>query len=475
MVAQSKIIYFSEETNFSHLVRFYLQSEFNFNILQFNSDVLVKEYIKDKKDFFLILCDGSIPVGKTREFFDNFRTHRMNIPFFIVGNDEYISKFRNVGAELFHRDRFIEEVEGKVKKFFIKNHLIKPADYCPISFNTLTAFDGLQCDVFIKLNSGRHLKIYKEEDQIHQEDVNKYAKKGIELLYLNKKTSHWILKQIHINFKAIVDALDKGEKIHIAPEPVNEKKKKKGEADQSFTDLLKEIKEEKEAVKEKKIQESIDGAFNLSEEFKHDIDKRISKAVKVLSKNKNIKKFLDKMKVDRNPNQYFKIHVNLLCKMTCAIAQVMEWSHASTLEKLVYVSYMHDITMVEHPHVARIANLVEFKAIEGDLRPSEIEMFHNHPALIRDMINDSEDFPIEADKIIFQHHELPNSKGFPSKLQTIRILPLSCLFIIAHDFVDYIIDNPDWVMDEYIVRCKDNFVGAGFTKIIKKLSNLELK
>ncbi len=475
MALSSKIILISKKSTFSDLVTFGLQSNFNFDVELLSSKDEFIDSIESKNQYSLIVCDGSIPLGESEEIFTLFCDKRLNIPYFVVGSYEYINTFKGRGPEVFHRDNCLKEIDIALKKYFMENPLVTHANYCPIDFSILVSFEGLKCDVYIKLSSGRHLKIYRESDNIEDADVSKYEKKGVTKLFLKKKTAHWILKQMNLNFKKVLEALEKGEKVELEKieEAEVEEEKESAPKEQSFAELLAEIKNEKEAKKEKKIQESVDGAFKLSDDFKKDIDKKISKAVKVMSNSSNLKKLFNKLSVDRNPDQYIKIHINLLCKITCAIADVMEWNHESTLEKLIYVSYMHDITMVDMPHVARIENLEAFEKIKETLSEAEQKMYLSHPQIIADMVLDTDDYPVDAEKIILQHHELPDQKGFPLKIQTTRFIPLAALFIIAHDLVDYIIDNPEWTLEDYLPICKEKFKGPGFTKIIRKLPELK--
>ena len=475
MALSSKIILISKKSTFSDLVTFGLQWNFNFAVEHLTSKQEFFETIESKNQYSLIVCDGSIPLGESEDIFTSFCEKRLNIPYFVIGSYEYINTFKGRGPEVFHRDNCLKEIDISLNKYFMENPLVTHANYCPIDFSILVSFEGLKCDVYIKLSSGRHLKIYRESDSVEDSDVSKYEKKGVTKLYLKKKTAHWILKQINLNFKKVLEAFESGEKVELGKieEADVEVKEESAPKEQSFADLIAEIKNEKEAKKEKKIHESVDGTFKLSDEFKNDIDKKVSKAVNVMTKTNNLKKLLTKLSVDRSPDQYVKIHINLLCKITCAIADVMEWNHESTLEKLIYVSYMHDITMVDMPHVARIENLEEFEKIRETLSDNEQKMFLNHPQIIADMVLDSDDYPVDAEKIILQHHELPDQLGFPLKIQTTRFIPLACLFIIAHDLVDYIINDPEWTLEEYLPICKEKFRGPGFSKIIRKLPELK--
>ncbi len=236
---------------------------------------------------------------------------------------------------------------------------------------------------------------------------------------------------------------------------------------------LSELKDQAAQEAQEKISKQVDGTFKLSSDFKEDIEKKVKKAVGIMANNKNVKNLLKKLKVDRNPDQYFKIHVNLLCKLTVAMANLLEWNTESTLEKLVYVSYMHDITLLEHPHLARIQTLDEFEEKKDDFSKEEIKLFLNHPEDIKILVEKTRGHPVESEKIIYQHHEQTDGSGFPNKVSTTRILPLSALFILAHDLTNYILENPKWNIETYTQVAKGKYVGANFTKIIRKLGDLK--
>jgi hypothetical protein len=54
----------------------------------------------------------------------------------------------------------------------------------------------------------------------------------------------------------------------------------------------------------------------------------------------------------------------------------------------------------------------------------------------------SEYIPLDVDIIIHQHHERPDGKGFPAKLNYMKINPLSAVFILAHEIMNFHKDHP---------------------------------
>jgi HD-GYP domain-containing protein (c-di-GMP phosphodiesterase class II) len=521
---QTKILFLSQNDDFSKLVKFSLQSNFNFNVTQYSESSPIETIMDSTNNFYLVLVDGSVPHEEALSCLEKAKAMNLKVPFFVVGTKSYLSDLQSYNAVLIDRNGALESVEENIRNLFVENPMVKPIEFCPVHFNLLLAFKALQCDVYIKMPTGRYLKIFKQEDQIHKGDVDKYEKKGVDSLYLKKKTAFWILKEIREKYPNIHENLANGDEMIIDSPPAGidqlasdnsssdtrdlsrkensasalddtnylVKKSKSYSTSENDTDLADEIanlqkelssddlqnsfntnlsEEEEEEVK--RISRQVDGTFKLSADFKEELNVKVSKALGVMAKSKAVKGLLKKLNVDRNPDQYFKIHVNLLCKLTVAIANLLEWNTESTLEKLIYVSYMHDITMLEHPHLARLQTMEDFENIKEDLSEDEIELFLKHPADIKKLIEDTRGHPVGAEEIVFQHHEFPSGKGFPNKLSGSRVLPLSAVFIMAHDLTNYILDNPNWDLEVYIQRSKKRFVGANFTKVIRKLGDLK--
>lgn len=516
---QTKIVYMGTKGPFSDLITFGLQTNFTFDVQRFDSVNDFADYKMKGGQYFLVICDGSMSMGQiVRAYEINVDTGKGQVvfPFFIIATKEFQREFSELKNVVFlERANALDQIQSKVQNFFVENKHVKPSTHCPVNFEVLTAFDGLEVSVFIRLPTGRFLKIFSEDDNILEEDVEKYAKKGVHLLYLKKKAAQWILKEVNKNFSGNMNSLERGEKIKIKSPPRDDEKddlkmsvlkefeesqseSKKEKKEKSLQEVIMELQAEKEMKKnelakeievkeniapqedsvgnEKKIQkviEKFDGSFVLGAEFATQVNDRVEKAVKVMMKNPSLKKLLDKMKLDRDPTRYFNNHVNLLCRITCVLAQLLEWNHETTLEKLIFVSYMHDITLVDFPHLAKIQNLVDYQAVESELSAKEKKLYINHPKDVSQLITELEDAPVDADKIVLQHHELPNGLGFPHQLNHQRILPLSALFIVAHDLVNFILENDTWTFSTYSERASKIFIGPNFTKIIRKMASVK--
>lgn len=538
MSESTSVLLLCQKCAYTNLIKFKLQSLFAFEVHEFETVKDFSHYLDGHSgSYFLVVADESAGVAEVERAYGLLEQKDAHVPFFYISQE---ATNHDLNVTQLDRANAIETIGNAVKDFFVENPEIPPLEFCPISFDVLTAFKGIKSDVYLKFPSGRHIKIFQEKDSINDEDVEKYLKKGVRFLYLKQTTAHWILKQIDESPQTFIDALERGENFQLkgsAPEVkidgaggggekivydnkrkiygegntseddfgMNKKEKTYAEEDENIelvdnVQLMRELNqqfsapeaespidsEEKEDHGEdaphiEHSQESIkacseiNGVFQLSEQFIEEVDKKVLKATKVMAKNPTLKKLLEKMALDRDPTKYFNNHVNVLCRVSCALAHLLEWGHESTIEKLIFCCYLHDITLVDYPHLAAIQTLEEFEDLKNDLSPQEQKLYLSHPEDVKVLIESLNHAPVDAEKIIYQHHELPDKSGFPGKLNHQRILPLAALFIVAHDLTVYILQAENWNLKEYIQFAQYKFtIGQNFTKIIRKIKSLEL-
>ena len=144
-----------------------------------------------------------------------------------------------------------------------------------------------------------------------------------------------------------------------------------------------------------------------------------------------------------------------------------------TIEKLIYVAYLHDVRFLEQPHLARIADYDEFKEKKSMLSIVEQKMYLEAPAYsVMIASEDAQNSP-DVEKILSQQKERPEGNGYPAGLKYPQLSPLSCLFIICHEFVDYILTEPNWSFREFVVRSRPVYKGPYFAKILQAVMSLE--
>jgi HD-GYP domain-containing protein (c-di-GMP phosphodiesterase class II) len=467
---KSKILLISKNDKLMDLICFSLQTNFRFEVERLNSILSVIEYFQENKDFSLVISDFAIGEKEFSNTLKTFIDSKSDIPYIALGASK---KFKEHGDDRSHVTEFIgkknllEDLNTAITKYFTINKDEKPKEYCEVSFSILTAFEGLETDLFIQLSSGRYLKIYQTHDQITEDDVNKYKEKGVKDLWLHKKVSTWLLKTLNKNIEEVLDAIENFEEIKIPVEPPMPQVE-----DSEDVEVAKNEEEVFEKIEDKI--DKIEEVFNFDEKMQKDVNEKIQATLESVKKVPTLSKLLKKLDVNRADDNYVKEHVTLLCKICTALCHLMEWRQSATIEKLVFVSYLHDITLINHPKLARLQNKEDIENFSIPLSDKEKKMFLGHPQAAKDLVDKMPEAPADAANIILQHHENCNGTGFPNGHSANRLLPLSSLFIVAHDLVHYIFEDPNWDMASFIEQTKDKYSGSNFNKIVRKLDKLKI-
>ena len=78
----------------------------------------------------------------------------------------------------------------------------------------------------------------------------------------------------------------------------------------------------------------------------------------------------------------------------------------------------------------------------------EIKAFLQHSTEGAQLLRRFRDIPPDTDKIVLEHHELPEGNGFPRGLTSSQISPLGCLFIVSHHAAEKLLkmteDKKEW-------------------------------
>ena len=160
---------------------------------------------------------------------------------------------------------------------------------------------------------------------------------------------------------------------------------------------------------------------------------------------------------------YLSEHSLLLSCIAGQICMATSWGNAQALEKLSMAAMFHDIAL-EKNQWARLHTIEQMK--EAGLSTSEIEEVKAHPGLAAKLISEGEHIFADVDSIIMQHHELPDKSGYPRGLGALTIAPLSCIFIIASEFVEEVYGKSLEQIDIESIKAKfsDKFNKGNFKK-----------
>lgn len=203
------------------------------------------------------------------------------------------------------------------------------------------------------------------------------------------------------------------------------------------------------------------------------LEQRVNKIMDSVKKNAKLKLLFSKMIIDRNADTYILTHIGMLINISTAICTELEWNTDKTLEKFVYAAYLHDMALSGRPDLARINTLVELELKKETLSAADYKLIFEHPNMAANSVEGMIEIPADVAMIIRQHHEMPKENGFPTKCGFQKIVPLSVVFIIAHDLTEYILQNPKWTLEEYCKKARSRFKGAHFSKVLHSMAGIK--
>lgn len=427
------------------LIRFLLESEFNFEVVTVTqlSEAKVK---LSERSFSLLIVASKNTDGAGYSFFKELVDAQNLTPFVLIDNSNEPAPvvYKNVMIKSFIREnKLLEELNTTISEMFAIDTKNKPEEWTKVSLNPLVRFEGLPEDIFIQLKTGRMLKLFRQGDNVNAEDVERYQRKGVMNLYLRREAFHWLLKQIDLVIPLIKNSPNALIKV------------------ESSTD---HVVYDDECPK-------FDSPIALEEAFLKELHDTSKQVLTQMKKNKELAKMLKMLDVDRNPNSFIKNRIDLVCNISCALCRELSWSSDAMFEKMIYVAHLHDLSLFSHPNIARLQTVAQLESTPG-VTAEENNLFLNHPKLAADLVAKDSRAPAEAESIVRQHHERASGKGFPEGLQSARIMPTAALMQISIDFAQFILENPKWNFDNYAARAGMQFRGGPFTKIFKALETL---
>lgn len=304
----------------------------------------------------------------------------------------------------------VEAFNSQIKIFF--EHLKislkyqgQNKEYVPIHFYEFMTFGIAPCDVFLKMGISNHVKIINKGDLYTREILDHYRHKKIDLLYIKKADLEFYLSDLYENIRG---------RSEVGPSTADQVSLNVARIDFVHTSLLQIGVDEK--------------AIEITKETIQSVLKTLSLRPELYL---TIKDYL-------SVNSYLTEHSIGIATIACAIARGMKLDNQFTLKKLVIAALLHDISL-KSLELSLIVNMDtnEYRDLTDDKKREYSE--HIYQSI--DFLNKIPDLPANVESIILEHHERPNGNGFPRGLDSFTITPLSCIFILAEEFVHHLLRN----------------------------------
>lgn len=369
--------------------------------------------------FQVLLSNLELKSGSFMEVFQHFQASEYNVPL-ITYSDE-VSESPHPRLPVVSKSPEDEHQEFLVKLFQLppfSNIQIPPAEeYARIRLFFLYRFHSLDFPVFIKLSDDKFVKVLNPGQKYGLEFLEKYQSKDQKYLYVKLE-----------DFPKFSSSLFR---TPLYQEDPNENSMEKQRRKTMFL---------QEMARSAGITPDVIGT--AEESLKEIIEE--AKGKKTLSK---------LLKLLESSGSYNSDHATLLSYLTSAMCDEMGWNTRRSKEKLGFAALFHDVTLID-PRLA----VINYRSIRG-LNRFEMtvqEKYKEHPLKASELVREITAKYPQVDIIISQHHERPDGTGFPYGKDYNQLLPLSCVFIVAHDFVsrayemNFDIEDVQFLLDQMV-------------------------
>ncbi len=451
MIDIQSILLVTAEKDLEQFISVLLEARLPVDVVQLSSTKEAKSRLDKGMRYQMVVTDVDLTSEAGGEFFEanqkNYKLPFINIyegddPSNLPDFSDFFksNKHNRVILKSKIKDRILSEVTDIHRrvtkdKFQKMKFTHNGVDLIRVKTSYFLNLDHVDSDVFIRLPSGKFLKIIAAGSEINKETLENVYRKGGEFLYQDEKSYEKLANVI-------------------------------------FTSLSKKLKD-KNLSEEAKIEAQIDSIKKVQDtvrnmgindhiiSFADDIVESVQDLVKG---NRNLGKIVKKLLKHKKP--YF-VRSSLINYLAGGLVHEVGWDTYTTMRKLVYASVFCDFGFEVHEEP-----LIEIIRKDSDdfkrLSPQDQHAILEHPERAIKYLERNQGMLTDEVNIVLQHHEKPDGTGFPKGLNYNQIPPLSCAFILCHDFANELLQLSRVKEDVYPYEIFDilgpNYSKANFNK-----------
>lgn len=402
------ILVVDDEPDVREIIEMGLTAAYPLDIALAESGNHALEIIKERGNPEIIISDYRMPNGDGLYLYQTLKSQKLNIPFVICSANPLEDMKKLFPDILGHvaKPKVLKEILGYVDSV-VARHSSNPS-FVAIRISLLLRLGIIEFDLFMRLSESKYIKIINSGDSFLDSDAVRFTRKKLSHLYISSGDAEIYLKSFEQNLSLIQDTEDLSENDQVSL---------------SFDTL--------ETV------ERLASVLGWTPDIIDVAKKSVKLAIKCIATEPLLLKLL-KQKLSKHTSKYSD-HVTMLSMLSCLFSHQLGWTSDSTQMKLAMAALIHDVTIDEE--IYDDIEMWNLKAQNPNEKSEEVIKYRNHPIEAAKLVLGMKNLPPDVDQIIIQHHELKDGSGFPRGLSYSRISPLTTLFIITQDFVNFFNDN----------------------------------
>ncbi len=448
----AKILLIDDEDELRELVALGLQFKFNVDITEASSGNEARQILSVDREFDLIICDYSMPNGNGSVVLDYIEEQQIQIPFLF-----FTSYFSNQipKNDLDRATALITKpcLDGSLDRY-VESLLVQPksnksalplSGYIRIRKKWVLSLDKAYADYHLKLSDKHYVLFIKNGVSVQDEAFERLRKKEDQFIYVQSQGVEVLLDEII-------------KKIGVQPD-------KKTPLDwQSEVSWMSEITE---------LTHKLHTNLGWSREVEALTQKSLEHVERKMQELPALRDLLQKLKKQEHHRLYH--HVTALTYIS--IGMLVEFKALKNygdqeLQSLAAAALIHDIDLDEKTYDRRN----EFKEAllkNKKLVDESFLKYQDHSEIAAHVAAAWQGVSEDVQKIVLQHHERPDGNGFPFKVKGNEIAPLSCVFILAHELTDFILDekNQSFDLEPFFEKNRGLYSEGLFRDLLANLRN----
>ena len=412
-----KFLIADDEEMIQDLYEMILESEFSCETIKVSNGVDAIAALKESNDFDIIISDYNMPKSKGGDIYIYNKAHQ-RLPFFLFSGgdlaDYHEFKDFKTDSDLnyyfvkpFDDSSLINAVKRVMEKIKTESSPVINSDkntFMPVRLSYYALHTDKSAEVFIKLSDEKYAKIinHNPENLPESDLLGHYLDKGITHIYLKRDYFDIFLKDVFNKFQQQVFS------------------KKRAESDVEIAGF-------KFSVSTEGLSE-----VGIDQILIENVNVVIEETIHSLLNNSHTKEQFKKL---CDSDGMIIGHSILIMYVAGRICKETGLNFSTTMKKICGAAFYHDLSLFN------LDTQLDHVKITDIISPHDKKIIFDHPGMSADFLPDNYEVVEDTKRIILEHHELPNGEGYPRKLNSNQISPLSCLFILSQEITYCLLRN----------------------------------
>jgi CheY-like chemotaxis protein len=447
-----KILIIDDEENIRELIKLGIEIEITADFIEAKDGKEALEMIRAQPDIDLIICDYNMPRLNGGAVYQAMIKENINIPYVLCSSDgpNDFPDFLDRKIFIYHIEKpnVIESIPAVVEKYrdFSKEKTLSPSteEFIATCCHLLLYLGICPTPIYIKLSENKYVQIFKERDLIAPKDLEKYTVNNYCPLYIKRSDA-----------KKFLDFSEKN----------------------VFTFLDNPVTSADQLVTIHDIMSLLANDYELNAQMLKMTNAAVKKSMEFITKFPTVNSLL--AEYFKKNNAYLPLQSILTIHIALGITSKMSWSSEMIQFKLSTAGLLQNVVLPRFD-LTQYNEISEIHQNKSTKDKSIIAKYFTHPELAAQIVKQLKDISPDIDRLILEHHELPNGQGFPRKLISANIDTLSAVFIMSSQLAETIFEfhqnNPNEIVNWNNIsplfnkRC-DWQIGV-FKKIFLELPNI---